>query len=512
MLHSFSSYGLALPEIILFIGILFLTSIGVFFKNREKASLLCLYITLFILMVSAASLFFLPNFRDVGFNGHFFNDYFTFFSKTLTIIPPILLLITLSRHLSFFNLQYFEFSLLLLFATLGLFILMSSNDFLTLYMGIELQSLALYLLIALQNKESYEGVLKYFVLGAIASAFLLLGISFIYGYTGSTNFFTLEDALTKLLHNHHHPTVSFFAEHALGLLVGFVFFLAGLFFKLSAVPFHMWTPDVYESSPYAFLMFLATAPKIAILSLMMRLLSGPFFTLSPLWSSLFLLIALSSMVIGTFFALTQENLKRFLAYTSISSIGFSLLGIAMGSEIGMRSSLFYTIISMLSLIGLLSCFVLLKRHGKILKNFDDLKGLASERPLLSLSIATFILTLSGIPPFPGFFGKLYLLEALIAQESYRTACAMVLTTVVAAYYFLRFLKLMFFDVHNTLLSSPSYTETKSIASSRTFSLHHHLALNYVIVFTSIVAVTGLIFLPKYLFKWISVATSVLFYG
>lgn len=512
MLHSFSSYGLALPEIILFIGILLITIIGVFFKSREKASTICLYTTLFILLLSVSSLFFLPNFRDVGFNGHFFNDYFTFFSKILTIIPPIILLITLSRHLSFFNLQYFEFSLLLLFATLGLFILISSNDFLTLYMGIELQSLALYLLIALQNQSSYEGVLKYFVLGAIASALLLLGISFLYGYTGSTNFFTLEDALTKLLHSHHHPTLSFFAENSLGLLIGFVFFLSGLFFKISATPFHMWTPDAYESSPYSFLIFLTTAPKIAVLTLMMRLLSGPFFALSPLWSSLLLIIALSSMVIGACFALVQENLKRFLAYISINSVGFSLLGMAMGSEIGMRSSLFYTMISMLSLMGLLSCLVLLKRHGNVIYTFDDLKGLASERPLLALTMAAFILTLSGIPPFPGFFGKLYLLEALIAQESYRTACAMVLTTVIAAYYFLRFLKVMFFDVHNTLLTHSSYSGTAMSTSTRLFSFNHPLTLNYVIVFTSVATVTALIFIPKYLFKWISVATSVLFYG
>jgi NADH-quinone oxidoreductase subunit N len=379
-------------------------------------------------------------------------------------------------------------------------------------MGLELQSLALYLLIALQQKESYEGVIKYFILGAVASAFLLFGISFIYGYTGTTNFFALEDAITAMTH-HHGTLAPLFNPTSIGLFVGIIFFIAGLAFKLSAAPFHMWTPDVYESSPYFFLIFLATAPKIAALGILMRLLCGPFFSLMTLWSPLLIGLALASMLIGTFFALVQEHLKRFIAYTSISSIGFSLIGLAMGTEIGLRSSLFYTLLSMLSLLGLFSCLLMLNRKGKVIETLNDLKGLSTERPLLSVILAAFILTLSGLPPFPGFFGKLYLLESLLLQESYIIASIMVLTTVVAAYYFLRLLKLMFFDGPQTLLISTPYdTMTMTSPTSHAFSFRSHLAFNYIIVFFSVCVVTGMIFAPKYLFHWISIATSALFYG
>jgi NADH-quinone oxidoreductase subunit N len=271
------------------------------------------------------------------------------------------------------------------------------------FIGLEMQSLALYLLIGLHHEEKNvtEAVIKYFVLGAIATGFVLFGISFIYGFSGTTNFSVLEQVIAT------HPPMGY------AFFVGLALMICGFAFKLSAVPFHMWSPDVYQGTPYPTMLFLATAPKITVIAFLMRFLCGPVFNIVEKWQTILIVLALASMVLGAIATLMQTNIRRFLAYASISSVGFSLVGIALASEDGLRSSLFYSILYIVAMVGFLTCIMILLRRGFQVENLSDLRGLATEKPFLSLSSAILVLSMSGLPPFPGFLGKLFLLQAVL---------------------------------------------------------------------------------------------------
>lgn len=478
----------ALPEILIFCGILCMILMGVFVKKSTHLLLSCAA----LLLIGVIGLcFYLPNLKDLAFNGQFISDSFTVFIKVIISVVGVAVLLLLRHSHDFLKVRSFEFSILFLTSILGMFVMISSQNFITLFVGLELQSLSLYVLLGLHHEERYvtEALIKYFVLGAVASALLLFGISLVYGSMGSLNFAALE----KIISTINAKNISSFYP----LFAGMVFIIAGLAFKISAVPFHMWAPDVYQGTPYSIFLFFATAPKIAGLGLLMRLVSGPFYLLQDQWQPILLGLSILSMVVGAVAAILQTNMKRFLAYASISSIGFSLLGVGLASEEGLRASLFYTTLYIVALMGLLFCFKFLLKRGLALEDLADLKGIAKEKPFLAGVMAIFIFSLAGLPPFPGFLGKLFLLQAAISGEYYILSFIMVMTTVVSVYYYLNILKILFFE------TSPAHQLSL---------ISRHFGAGYGVIGFSLALLVFIIFAPTYLLNWCGLAASTLFYA
>jgi len=475
----------ALPEVILTLAILWMLIVGVVFKRRAQE--LVFFLAKVALLGSFIALYYIPSLRDITFNGQFLSDSFAVFGKYIAGICALIVLLNVRGHQAFYRIQNFEFPILLLLATLGMFTLVSANDFLSMFIGLELQSLSLYVLIGLHHEEANvtEAVIKYFVLGAIATGFILFGISFIYGFSGTTNFGVLEQVLVT------NPPMGY------AFLVGLALIICGFAFKVSAAPFHMWAPDVYQGTPYPIMLFLTTAPKITVLAFLMRFLCGPVYHGLEKWQPILIALALASMIFGAVATLMQTNIRRFLAYASISSVGFSLIGIALASEDGLRSSLFYTVLYIVAVLGFLSCIMILLRRGFAVEDIYDLRGLATERPVLACAIAVLVLSMSGLPPFPGFLGKLFLLQSVVGAEYYVVAIVMVLSTVLAAYYYLNILKVMFFDT-----AKAPFTALLSV----------NMTMNYLVVGASIGILFLLIFLPKLLLNWVGLAAAIIFYA
>tara|TARA_B100000524_G_scaffold311497_1_gene188080 strand:- start:1829 stop:2923 length:1095 start_codon:yes stop_codon:yes gene_type:complete len=318
-------------------------------------------------------------------------------------------------------------------SVLGMMIMIGSNDLIVFYMGLELQSLALYVLATFNRDQlkSSEAGLKYFVLSALSSGLLLYGCSLIYGFTGSTNF----DVIANQLNSN---------EYA--LTFGIVFILVGLAFKISAVPFHMWAPDVYEGSPTSVTLFFTMVPKIAALTVLIRFLYVPFLNLIDQWQMIIVFLSLASMIFGAVAAIGQTNLKRLVAYSSISHVGYALAGLATGSNEGIQSSVIYITIYILMNLGLFSCLLMMKRNNVYYEQIDDLSGLSKNHPLLSLSLLIILFSLAGIPPLAGFFAKFYIFKSVIEQSMFFLAIVGLLSTVIAAFYYLRLIKIMYFDL------------------------------------------------------------------
>jgi NADH-quinone oxidoreductase subunit N len=304
----------------------------------------------------------------------------------------------------------------------------------TLYIGIELLSLSLYVIAAFDrdNPRSAEAGLKYFVLGALASGLMLYGSSLVYGFAGTTNFDRLADALSA-------------GAAGTGVVVGLVFILAGLAFKVSAVPFHMWTPDVYEGAPTPVTAFFATAPKVAAIALLMRVLAGPFGDMSAQWGQVIWLVSAASMILGAFAAIGQRNIKRLMAYSSIGHVGYALMGLAVVNDAGYRGVLVYMAIYVVMNLGTFAVLVAMRRQGRALENVEDLAGLGRTDPAMALWMAVFMFSMAGIPPLAGFFGKLYVFLAAVQAGYWVLAVIGILTSVVASYYYLRIVKVMYFD-------------------------------------------------------------------
>jgi NADH-quinone oxidoreductase subunit N len=330
------------------------------------------------------------------------------------------------------------------FSTLGMMMMVSANDLISLYLGIELQSLALYVLAAFRrdSTRASEAGLKYFVLGALSSGMLLYGCSMIYGFTGATGFDRIAAALAG-------------SERAdLGLIVGIVFLSAGLAFKVSAVPFHMWTPDVYEGAPTPVTAFFAAAPKVAAMVLFVRAVLEPFGGLEQSWVQIIWLISVLSMVLGAFAAIGQRNIKRLMAYSSIGHVGYALVGLAAATPEGVRGVLIYLTIYLVMNLGTFACILAMRRHDEPVEDIDDLKGLARTHPGMALALAVFMFSLAGIPPLAGFFGKFYVFMAAINAGLYVLSIIGVLASVVGAFYYLRIIKLMYFDEAEEPLGRP----------------------------------------------------------
>ena len=373
--------------------------------------------------------------EGVAFNGQYVSDAFTKFMKLLVLAGAALgLLLSMDWNVKE-GLAKFEFPVLLLLSSLGMLVMVSANDLIALYLGLELLSLSLYVIAAFNrdSERSSEAGLKYFVLGALASGLLLYGSSLIYGFAGSTSFDGIAEAVAST------EGVPF------GLVVGLVFVLAALAFKVSAVPFHMWTPDVYEGAPTPVTAFFATAPKVAAIALLVRIAAGPFGELVEQWQQVIILTSLGSMILGALAAIGQRNIKRLMAYSSIGHVGYALMGLAVGSESGLRGLLLYMAIYVFTNVGAFAVLVAMRRNGRALEGVDDLAGLGKSDPAMALAMTVFMLSMAGIPPLAGFFGKLYVFLAAVQGGFWTLAVVGVLTSAISAYYYLRVIKVMYFD-------------------------------------------------------------------
>ena len=371
----------------------------------------------------------------LSFNGMFVDNGFTNFVKVLLLIASGISIVLSANYNKQEKLERFEYPILIVFATLGMMLMVSAADMLALYVGLELQSLALYVLAAFRRDDakSSEAGLKYFVLGALSSGILLYGISLIYGYAGTTDFHELAIRLQSM------QTVP------LGVVVGIVFICAALAFKVSAAPFHMWTPDVYEGAPTPVTAFFAAAPKVAALALLTRVLLSPLGGLAHQWGQIIIFAAVASMLIGCFAGLMQKNLKRLMAYSSIANVGFMLVAIAVAGEQGVQALLVYLSIYFLNTLGAFAVILCLRRDGKAVEQISDLSGMGRTNPLVALAMVIFMFSMAGVPPLAGFFGKYFVFLSAVKAGMVPLAIVGVLTSVVSAFYYLRIVKVMYFD-------------------------------------------------------------------
>ncbi len=431
------NFALALPEIWIAVAAMGTLMLGVF--KGDSWSRLIGILAMAILVVGLILVWRgLPmGGSGSAFGGQFVVDHFTLFAKVLTLLAAIFAIWMSLDYAEREGVPQFEFPLLLLLATLGMMMMISANDLMALYVGLELQSLSLYVVAAIRRDtlKSTEAGLKYFVLGALASGMLLYGASLVYGFTGTTSFAGVARALLGA--GGHAPS--------LGLLVGLVFICAGLAFKISAVPFHMWTPDVYEGAPTPVTAFFAAAPKVAAIALFTRVLTGPFADLAADWRQIVIAIAIGSMVLGGFAAIAQRNIKRLMAYSSIGNIGYALVGLAAGTAAGVSALLVYMAIYVAMTLGAFAVVLGMRRQGKLVEEIEDLRGLASSQPWLAHIFAAILFSMAGIPPLAGFFGKLLVFSAAVDSGLFALAVIGVLASVVSAYYYVRIVKVMYFD-------------------------------------------------------------------
>ena len=426
-----NNINLILPEIFISLSIMFLLVLGVFKKNSSKLVYnITLLVFLFSIIITLNETYSID--RITLFNDSIVIDYMSSLMKIITLVSAFFVLVISPSYLKTFKIFKIEYPVLILSSVLGMMVMISSNDLMVFYMGLELQSLALYVLATFNRDQlkSSEAGLKYFVLSALSSGLLLYGCSLVYGFSGSTNF----DIISYQLNSN---------EYA--LTFGIVFILVGLAFKISAVPFHMWAPDVYEGSPTSVTLFFTMVPKIAALTVFIRFLYVPFLNLIDQWQIIIIFLSIASMLFGAIAAIGQKNIKRLIAYSSISHIGYTLAGLTTGSNDGIQSSIIYITIYVIMNLALFSCLLMLKRNNKYYENIEDLSGLSRNHPLLSLSFLIILFSLAGIPPLAGFFAKFYVFMAVLEQSMYFLAIVGLLSTVIAAFYYLRIIKIIYFD-------------------------------------------------------------------
>ena len=439
----------ALPEMVLAVAAMALLILGAWRSEGSTRLVSWLAIGVLILVFVIAAL---GGERHVGFYGMFVTDAFALFMKTLVLIGSAVTILISMRYDEEQGIARFEFPVLVLLATTGMMVMISANDLITLYVGLALQNQALYV-VASFNRDSVrssEAGLKYFVLGALSSGMLLYGASLVYGFAGTTAF---ED-LTKLLAGG--------APVETGILIGLIFVVVGLAFKVSAVPFHMWTPDVYEGAPTPVSAFFAVAPKLAALALFIRFMISPFGPLIDEWRQVIVFLSIASMVLGAVAAIAQENIKRLMAYSSIGHVGYALIGLATGTSEGIRGVLVYLTIYLFMTVGTWAVILCMRRRGRMLEGISDLAGLSQSQPGLALALAIFMFALSGVPPTAGFFAKLYVFLAAINAQLAWLAVIGVVTSVVSAFYYLRVVKVMYFDEPVGSFDRPITAELKGV--------------------------------------------------
>ena len=426
---------LILPELVLFIGAMGLLMVGAF-ANSDATKTVDIGAIAVLVLASLAVFAYAGQATSYAFGNAFVMDDFAVLMKVLTFLATALAIIMSQSYLRREKLARFEYSVLLLLAATGMGMMISANDLISLYLGIELQSLALYVVASIKRDSlrSTEAGLKYFVLGALSSGMLLYGASLIYGFSGSTNFVEISAAFQPVD-----------GVLPMGQVLGLVFLLAGLAFKISAVPFHMWTPDVYEGAPTPVTAFFAAAPKLAGMAIFLRIMMTGFGDALVAWQQIIILIALASMVLGAFAAIGQQNIKRLMAYSSIGHMGFALVGFAAASTAGVSSVILYMTLYAVMTLGTFACILSMRRDNGMVEKIDDLAGLSQTRPFMAACLAILMFSLAGIPPMAGFFAKLFVFRAAIDAGLYSLSIIGVLASVVGAYYYLRIVKVMYLD-------------------------------------------------------------------
>ncbi len=463
-----SNLNIMFPEIFLSLSIFTILMIGAFLKNSFNIifnlSSLIMITTIVIILSNS-------NNEEKIFLNSFVRDAFSNYFKILILLAALFVLNSSRNFITDNKLDKFEYPIIILLSILGMFFMVSSNDLILFYLGLELQSLSLYILATIDrdNLRSTESGIKYFVLSALSSGLLLYGCSLLYGFTGSTNFDLIANMLNK--------------ENT-GAVFAMVFILVGLAFKVSAVPFHMWTPDVYEGAPTSITSYFAVVPKIAGLALLIKFMFIPFSNILLEWQTIIIFISIGSMILGAVAAMVQKNMKRLLAYSSIGHIGYALAGVATGVVSGYESAIIYITIYVIMNIGAFSCLYLLKKDGQYKESISDLSGISKKHPLLSISLLIILFSLAGIPPLGGFFAKFYVFMAVIEQQMYTLAVIGLLTTVMSAFYYLKIIKTIYFDENiNTFEKVKNKIAQISIFASCAFLITFFL---YPSVFNNIV--------------------------
>ncbi len=430
--------NIMLPEIFLTISIFTILMIGVFTK---KSFNIVFNLSSIIIVITIAIILRNPNSEMKIFLDSFERDAFSNYFKILILLSSLFVLNASKKFIIDNKLDKFEYPIIILLSILGMFFMVSSNDLILFYLGLELQSLSLYILASIDrdNLRSTESGIKYFVLSALSSGLLLYGCSLLYGFTGTTNFDLIAERLNK--------------ENT-GAVFAMVFILVGLAFKISAVPFHMWTPDVYEGAPTSITSFFAVVPKVAGLALLIKFMFIPFSNILLEWQTIIIFISIASMILGAVAAMVQKNFKRLLAYSSIGHIGYALAGVATGVVSGYQSAIVYISIYVIMNIGAFSCLYLLKKDGEYKENISDLSGISKKHPLMAISLLIILFSLAGVPPLGGFFAKFYVFVAVVEQKMYALAIIGLLTTVMSAFYYLKIIRTIYFDDGSVAYESP----------------------------------------------------------
>ena len=419
-----------LPEIFISIGIMFLLLFGVFKKNSSK---IIYSLSIFVLLFTIGLIFNFPSSNEIYlFNNSYKIDQLSTFMKIVAILSGIVVLISSYNYAKLENIFKIEYPILILSSILGMIVMISSYDLIVFYIGLELQSLSLYVLASfnINKTKSTEAGLKYFVLSALSSGLLLYGCSIIYGFSGSTNFDLISDNILS-------------SEY--GNVFGIVFILVGLSFKISAVPFHMWAPDVYEGSPTSVTLFFAVVPKVAALTVFIRFLYVPFLNMFDQWQAIIIFLSLASMIFGAIAAIGQKNLKRLIAYSSIGHMGYALAGLSVGTNSGIQNSIIYICIYVIMNLGFFCCLFMMRRNNQFYDNLEDLSGLSKNHPIISLSFLILLFSLAGIPPMAGFFAKFYIFISVIEESMYFLAIVGLISSVISAFYYLKIIKIIYFD-------------------------------------------------------------------
>jgi len=445
----------ALPELMLAIGAMALLMFGAFRGEGTAATVTWAAIALLIL--AGAVVLWLPAGTLVTFGGSFIVDPFARFLKILALAGSATAIFMSVDYLEVERQQRFEYPILILLATTGMLMLISAADLIALYLGLELMSLALYVVAAIErdSARSSEAGLKYFVLGALSSGMLLYGASLVYGFTGTVSFAGIANATS---------------QGSIGLIFGLVFLFAGFCFKVSAVPFHMWTPDVYEGAPTPITAFFAAAPKVAGIAMFVRTTIVAFPSIVPQWQQIVVFVAIASMALGAFAAIGQRNIKRLMAYSSIGHMGFALVGLAAGTPEGIEGVLVYMAIYVSMTLGVFAVILAMRREGQMVEEIADLSGLARTHPAMAAFMALLLFSLAGIPPLAGFFAKWYVFVAAIHAGLFTLAVIGVVTSVVGAYYYLVIVKTMYFDEPGKPFAPMAYELRVVLAVTGLFNL------------------------------------------
>ena len=453
LLSNMVNINLVFPEIFLSLWLLIFIPLGVYSggdkENRQS------YFTIFSIigLLGTLLIVLMGEYKAArGFNDLIVNDRLVVFLKSLVLLSGIVVLIISEKYRTLKKLYLFEYPVLILFSILGMLVMLSSNDFITLYLGLELQSLSLYVLAAIKKDslKSSEAGLKYFILGALASGFFLFGVSLLFGITGTTTYTVLSNNILSVENN------------SLLLIFSIILILSSIAFKLSIAPFHMWTPDVYEGAPTSVTAFFAVVPKIAAIGVLMRILYIALIDIHLIWNQLILILGMLSIFVGAFGALLQINIKRLMAYSAISNIGYIFLALSLGSQLGLEASLIYITVYTVSALGSFAFILSMEKDNIMLNTISSFAGLSKSNPFYSICFSIILLSLAGLPPLAGFIAKFYIFKAIIIADYLWIAVVGIMGSVISAYYYLNIVKVMYLDEAEELFKIESKKSIKLI--------------------------------------------------